>query len=119
MILTVLSHPWKMLDDRYAQALQLSLIANARKHQHFGRVHRAQRQNNLKPSRDPFDFSIKSDLHTGGSLPFEGKLGNQCVREHSQVWPVHVREDISSKRGQALSIAYAQIDDRGSAIAFH
>src|SRR5260370_18741201 len=108
-----------MLKARDAEPWYLGLIANAKKQQHFRRLNRAQRQNNLKPSRDPFDFAIKSDLHAGGSLPFEGKLGNQCVREHSQVWPVHVREDISSKRGQALSIAYAQIDDRGSAIAFH
>src|SRR6266853_1796990 len=43
MILKVLPHPWKMLDDRYAKALQLSLIANARKHQNLWRVNRAQR----------------------------------------------------------------------------
>ncbi len=68
MILKVLSHPWKMLDDRYAQALQLSLVANARKHQHLRRVHRAQRKNNLKSSRNALDLAVKSDLHTGGSL---------------------------------------------------
>ncbi len=77
MILKVLSHPWKMLDNRYAQALQVSLIANPRqvslianprKHQHLWRVHRAQRQNNFKSSRNALNFSLKSDLHTGGSL---------------------------------------------------
>jgi hypothetical protein len=41
MILKVLPYTWKMLDDRYAQALQLSLIANARKHQRAARHHRA------------------------------------------------------------------------------
>src|SRR6266481_5049203 len=99
MILKVLPHPRKMLDDRYAQALQLSFVANARKHQHLWRVHRAQRQNNLESSRNALKFSLKSDLHAAGSLSLQGKLGNQCVREHSQIWPIHVREGISSKDG--------------------
>src|SRR6201985_4027885 len=71
MILKVLSHTGKMLDDRYAQTSQLSFIANARKHQHLWRVHRAQRKNNLESSRNPLDFSVKSDLHTSGSPVFE------------------------------------------------
>src|SRR5258708_35473244 len=82
MILKVLSHSGKMLDDRYAQALYLSLITNARKHQHLWRVHRAQRQDNLEPSRDALNFSVKGDLYTCGSPSFESKPGNKFLREH-------------------------------------
>src|SRR5258706_4251137 len=107
MILKILTNTWKMLNDRYSQTVQLSVIANAREHQNFWRVHRALRQNDLEPRMDALYFSVISNLHTGGSLVLQCKPGDHCVSEHRQIWPIHEGEHIGTKDREALSIAHS------------
>src|SRR3981081_2498913 len=58
------------------------------------------------------------NLHTGGSFAFEGKPGNHCVGEYSEMRTVHVGKCIRAENGLALSITRPDVLDRASALAF-
>src|SRR6266478_3894889 len=64
-------------------------------------------------------FPGVENFNSGGTFFLDDDLGNHRMREHSQVWAIHVGENISLKHGLALTIAHDQIEDRSSTIAFH
>src|ERR1700722_8286528 len=112
MILKVLPHTRKMLHHRYSQAFQLNLVANPRQHQHFRRVHRAQRQHNFQASSNELYLSVIKNLYSSRSIALQGEPSDQGVREHREILSIHVGKGIRAKYGQAFSIADSQIEDR-------
>jgi hypothetical protein len=66
MVLQVLADPWQMLYDGDAELLQVGLVADARLHQHFRSVDRAQRQHHFGPRPNAVDGAGVGELHAGG-----------------------------------------------------
>src|SRR3979409_2028090 len=60
-----------------------------------------------------------NNFDAAGSLTARDKSSDQCVTEHRQVRPVHVRESIGTEYRLPHSVADSPIDDRGTAITFH
>ena len=58
MVLQSTPDPRQMLDDRDAETLQLAFIADARLHQHLGRMHGAKRQDDLPSRRDAMALAV-------------------------------------------------------------
>src|SRR5262252_9119891 len=63
MILKVVSHTWKVLHNGYPQSLEFSLITNARQHQLFCGMNRAQREHHFESGIDALNLATILDLH--------------------------------------------------------
>src|SRR5215813_10859740 len=119
MVLKPVSDSREMLDYRDSKAPQFGLVADTRLHEDLRRVYRTKRQNHLAPCVNATGASFIGNLHAGGSLAFESYPRHQCVREHGEIWLVHVREDIRSENGLAFSIANAHVGTGCATIGFH
>src|SRR6266404_8751189 len=60
-----------------------------------------------------------NDLDAARLLAAHDKPSDQCMTEHRQVRPVHVREGIGAEYRLAHSVADSQVHDGGTAITFH
>src|SRR5262245_66665738 len=83
----------KMLGDRDSKAPQFGLIADTGLHEDLRRVYRSKRQNHLAPCTNATGASFMRNLHAGRSLALESQPSHQRVREHREVWLVHVRSE--------------------------
>src|SRR5262245_2723872 len=119
MVLKPHADSWKMMDDRDSKAPQLGLIAETRLHEDLRRVYRAKRQNHLAPCTNATGAPFMRNLRAGRSLALESQPSNQRVREYREVWLVHVREDIRTENGFALSIANAHVGSGRATIGLH
>src|SRR5215813_8277140 len=119
MVLKPVSDSREMLDYRDSKAPQFGLVADTRLHEDLRRVYRTKRQNHLAPCVNATGASFIGNLHAGGSLAFESYPRHQCVREHGEIWLVHVREDIRAENGLAFSIANAHVGSGCATIGLH
>src|SRR5690349_12043948 len=94
MVLKVPPDAGEMLYNRNSEALQFRLIAATRLHQNLRSVNRTKRQHYLEVRADAMGFAVVENLHPAGPLAFEGQPGDQCLRENSQVRPVHIWKGI-------------------------
>src|SRR5215472_13046473 len=99
MVLKPLSNSRQISDYRDSKAPQFGLVADARVQEDLRRVYRPKRQNHLAPSANATSASLMRNLHAGGSVALESQASNQCVREHREVWLVHVRKNIRTENG--------------------
>src|SRR5262245_17996430 len=109
----------KMLDDRDSKAPQFGLIADTRLHEDLRCVYRSKRQNHVAPRTNATGASFIRNLDAGRSLALESQPSHQRVREHREVWLVHVRKDIRAENGFALSTANAHVGSGGATIGLH
>src|SRR5262249_47391443 len=96
--------------------IQFGLIANAGSHEGLRRVYRAKRQNHLAPCPNRTDATLIGNLDARCSFILESQPGNQCMGEHSEVWPVHAREDVRTENRLAFSAADANVSNRCATI---
>src|SRR5262249_9014137 len=99
--------------------IQFGLIANAGLHEDLWRVYRAKRQNHFAPCPNGTDAALIGNLNARCSLILESQPGNQCMGEYSEVWPVHVRENIRAEDRLAFSVANAHVSNRCATIGLH
>src|SRR5215468_8147061 len=119
MVLKPLSDSQEMLEYRDSKAPEFVLVANARLHEDLRRMYRTKRQNHLAAGANATSASFIRNLDAGGSVPLESQLCYQRVREHREVWLVHVREDVRTENRLAFSIANAHVSGGCAAIGLH
>src|SRR5215510_8638821 len=119
MVLKPVSDSREMLDYRDSKAPQFGLVADTRLHEDLRRVYRTKRENHLAPCANAMGASFIRNLHAGGSVALESQPSNQRMREHREVWLVHVREDIRAENGLAFSIANAHVGNGCATIGLH
>src|SRR5258707_14494208 len=106
-----------MLYDWDAELLQLGLVADARLHQHFGGMDRAQRQHYFGPRANPVDGAVVGELHAGGPATVEGHSGHQSAGEHGEIPPVLNGGDVGTKHRLANAVADSQVYERRATVA--
>src|SRR5262245_40982339 len=119
MVLKPVSDSREMLDYRDSKAPQFGLVADTGLHEDLRRVYRTKRQNHLAPCANATGASVIRNLHAGRSVALERQPGNQRVREHREVWLVHVWEDIRTEKGLPFSIANAHVGNGCATVGLH
>src|SRR5262249_46283305 len=119
MVLKSTSDPRQMLDDRDSETPQLALIADARLHQHLGRMHGTKRQDDLSSRSDAMELAVVRELHSRGAPAAESESGDQGAREDREVRPIHVWEHVRSEHRLPPAVADAHIRSRAAAFRFH
>src|SRR5262245_3564469 len=108
-----------MLDDRDSETPQLAFIADARLHQHLGRMHGTKRQDDLPSRSDAMERAVARNLHSRGAPGAERESGHQGAREDREVRPIHVWEYVRSEHRLPSAVADAHIGSRATAFRFH
>src|SRR5262245_32944263 len=99
--------------------IQFGLIANAGLHEDLWRMNCAKRQDHLAPRTNATDAALIGNLNARSSLVLESQPGNQCVGEHREVWPIHVRKDIRTENRLAFPIANTHVGNGCATIRLH
>src|SRR5262249_21020015 len=108
----------QMLDDRDSETPQLAFIADARLHQHLGRMHGTKRQDDLPSRSDAMERAVARKLNSRGASAAERESGHQGARKDREVRPIHVWEYVRSEHRLPSAVADAQIGSRGAAFRF-
>src|SRR5215469_679151 len=119
MVLKPESDSRETLDDRDSKAPEFGFVADTRLHEDLRRVYRAKRQNHLAPCANATGASFIGNFNAGGPIALESQPSHQRVREHREVWLVHVRVDIRTENGLAFSIASKYVGNGCAAIGLH
>src|SRR5262249_30398619 len=119
MVLKSTPDPRQMLDDRDSETPQLAFIADARLHQHLGRMHSTKRQDDLQSRSDAMERAVVRKLDSCGAPAAERESGHQGAREDREVRPIHVWEYIRSEHRLPPAVANAHIGSRAAAFRFH
>src|SRR5262245_43030487 len=97
MVLKSTADSRQVLDDSDSETPQLAFIADARLHQHLGRMDGTQRQDDLPCRRDAMKLAVVRKLHSRGTPAAERESGHQGAREDREVRPIHVWKYVRSE----------------------
>src|SRR5262245_17188631 len=119
MVLKSASDARQMVDDRDSETPELAFIADARLHQHLGRMHGTKRQDDLPSRSDAMELAVVRKLHSRGAPATESESGHQGARKDREVRPIHVWEYVRSEHRLPPAVADAHIGSRAAAFRFH
>src|SRR5215510_14869054 len=109
----------QMLDDRDSETPQLAFIADARLHQHLGRMHGTKRQDDLPSRSDAMELAVVRKLASRGARAAERESTHQGASEDREVRPINVWEYVRSEHRLPPAVANAHIGSRAAAVRFH
>ncbi|MCY1294248.1 hypothetical protein D9M70_435350 [compost metagenome] len=119
MVLVILPHAGQGVDPLDAVGAQLVFRPDPGLHEHLGRVHRAQGQDDFACRVEALPLAVDQHLDARCPGALEQHAGHQRTGKNRQVRVVQPWPDIGVVHGFALALVDAQIGDRGAARTLH